>query len=75
MQRRRRGSIVDHVRMEPAEIEEAGAYDLEGLFIRLGAAIDEIGAKRVVIDTLEVLFGALRDHATLRSELRRLFAG
>jgi circadian clock protein KaiC len=65
--------IVDHVRIEAAEIEEAGAYDLEGLFIRLGAAIDEIGAKRVVIDTLEVLFGALRDHATLRSELRRLF--
>jgi circadian clock protein KaiC len=65
--------IVDHVRIEPAEIQEAGAYDLDGLFIRLGAAIDEVGAKRVVIDTLEVLFGALRDHATLRSELRRLF--
>ena len=65
--------VVDHVRVSAAEIQEAGAYDLDGLFIRLGAAIDEIGAKRVVIDTLEVLFGALRDHSTLRSELQRLF--
>ncbi len=64
---------LDHVRVRPSEIEETGAWDLEGLFIRLGALVDAIGAKRVVIDTLEVLFGALRDEATLRSELRRLF--
>ena len=71
--RARQQLAIDYVQVEPAQIEEAGAYDLEGLFIRLGAAIDAIGAKRVVIDSLEVLFGALHDQATLRSELRRLF--
>jgi circadian clock protein KaiC len=65
--------IVDHVRVEPAEIEEAGQYGLDGLMIRLEAAIAEIGAKRVVLDTLEVLFGALHDGSVLRAELRRLF--
>src|SRR6186713_2621916 len=48
-------------------------FDLEALFIRLGHAIDSIGAKRVAIDTLEVLFGGLADHNILRAELRRLF--
>src|SRR4051794_9165935 len=66
--------VIDHVRVEPAQIQQAGVYDLDGLFIRLGAAIDEVGAKRIVIDTLEVLFAALGDTAQLRSELRRLFA-
>jgi circadian clock protein KaiC len=65
--------IVDHVRVERSEIEETGEYDLEGLFIRLGHAIDSIGAKRVVLDTLETLFGGLSNAAILRSELRRLF--
>ena len=65
--------ILDYVRVERTEIEEAGEYDLEGLFIRLGLAIDTIGAKRVVIDTVEVLFGALPNHAILRAELQRLF--
>jgi circadian clock protein KaiC len=64
---------VDHVRIERAEIEESGEYDLEGLFVRLGHAIDTIGAKRVVLDTLEALFSGLTDTAILRSELRRLF--
>jgi circadian clock protein KaiC len=64
---------LDHVRVVRAEIEETGAWDLDGLFIRLGALVDEIGAKRIVIDTLEVLFGALDDQVTLRAELRRLF--
>ncbi|HET7490090.1 MAG TPA: circadian clock protein KaiC [Acidimicrobiales bacterium] len=66
--------VVDHVSVRGEYIAETGAYDLEGLFIRLGAAIDSIGAKRVAIDTLEVLFAALDDTATLRSEIRRLFA-
>ena len=66
--------LIDHVRIERAEIEQAGDYDLEGLFVRLGHAIDTIGAKRVVLDTVEALFGGLEDSATLRSELRRLFA-
>jgi circadian clock protein KaiC len=65
--------LIDHVRIERSEIEETGEYDLEGLFIRLGYAIDSIGARRVVLDTIEVLFGGLSDQMILRSELRRLF--
>jgi circadian clock protein KaiC len=65
---------IDHVRIERAEIEEAGEYDLEGLFVRLGHAIDTVGAKRVVLDTIEALFSGLSDTTVLRAELRRLFA-
>ncbi|MBC7936149.1 MAG: circadian clock protein KaiC [Rhizobacter sp.] len=64
---------VDHVRIERSEIEETGEYDLDGLFIRLGHAIDTIKAKRVVLDTIENLFSGLSDQAILRAELRRLF--
>jgi|ERR1043166_3343558 circadian clock protein KaiC len=64
---------LDHVHIERSEIEETGEYDLEGLFIRLGHAIDSIGAKRVVLDTLEALFAGIPNHAVLRAELRRLF--
>lgn len=64
---------VDHVYVERSEIEETGEYDLEGLFIRLGFAIDSVGAKRVVLDTLETLFSGLTNTAILRAELRRLF--
>src|SRR5579883_2216219 len=66
-------AVIDHVTVDKNEILEAGAYDLEGLFIRLGHAIDSIGAKRVVLDTIEVLFTGLDDQGILRSELRRLF--
>jgi circadian clock protein KaiC len=62
------------VRVERSEIEENGEYDLDGLFIRLGYAIDSIGARRVVLDTIESLFGGLSNTAILRAELRRLFA-
>lgn len=65
--------IIDHVRVERSEIEEAGEYDLDGLFIRLGHAIDTIKAKRVVLDTIESLFSGLDNTAILRAELRRLF--
>jgi circadian clock protein KaiC len=65
--------IVDHVRVERSEIEEAGEYDLDGLFIRLGHAIDSIKATRVVLDTIESLFAGLDNQAILRAELRRLF--
>jgi circadian clock protein KaiC len=65
--------IVDHVFIERSEIEETGEYDLEGLFLRLGHAIDQIGVKRVVLDTLEALFSALPNEAIIRAELRRLF--
>ena len=65
--------IIDHVRVERSEIEETGDYDLEGLFIRLGHAIDSIGARRVVLDTIEVLFSALSNQGILRAELQRLF--
>ncbi|MET0429444.1 MAG: circadian clock protein KaiC [Microvirga sp.] len=64
---------IDHVRVERGEIEESGEYDLDGLFIRLAYAVDTIGAKRVVLDTIETLFAGLTDAAILRSELRRLF--
>jgi len=64
---------LDHVHIERSEIEETGEYDLEGLFIRLSHAIESIGAKRVVLDTVEALFAGLPNHAILRAELRRLF--
>ena len=64
---------VDHVYIERSEIEETGEYDLEGLFIRLDHAINSIGAKRVVLDTIENLFSGLSNDGILRSELRRLF--
>jgi len=65
--------LIDYVHIDPSEIEETGDYDLEGLFIRLGCAIDTIGAKRVVLDTIEVLFSGFKNDAILRAELRRLF--
>jgi circadian clock protein KaiC len=65
--------VLDHVVIERSQIEETGEYDLDGLFIRLGHAIDSIGAKRVVLDTVEALFAGLSNHAALRAELRRLF--
>ena len=64
---------LEHIHIEPSEMQETGEYDLEGLFIRLGYAIDTIGAKRVVLDTIETLFGGLSNQALLRAELRRLF--
>ncbi len=64
---------IDHVRIERSEIHEAGDYDLEGLFVRLGHAIDSIKAQRVVLDTIEALFGGFDNQGVLRAELRRLF--
>ncbi|MFO7965480.1 MAG: circadian clock protein KaiC [Desulfobacterales bacterium] len=64
---------LDYIHIERSEIEETGEYDLEGLFIRLGHAIDAIGAKRVVLDTLEALFSGFVGDFILRAELRRLF--
>src|SRR5687767_3590594 len=64
---------VDHVHVERSEIQETGEYDLQGLFIRLELAIDSVGARRVVLDTIENLFGGLDNTAILRAELRRLF--
>jgi circadian clock protein KaiC len=70
----RQGKIViDQVVVDRAEVEEAGAFDLEGLFVRIGYAVDKIGAKRVVLDTVESLFSALPNPLAIRSELRRLF--
>ena len=70
---RRKKLAMDHVRIERSEIEETGEYDLEGLFVRLGSAIDAVGAKRVALDTIEALFAGLPNEAILRAELRRLF--
>ena len=69
----RRRLLLDHVHLERGEVTEAGEYDLEGLFIRLGHAIDSIHAKRVVLDTIEMLFSGLTDRLTVRAELARLF--
>lgn len=65
--------VLDHVNVTASEMVEAGDWDLEALFIRLGAAIDSVGATRVVIDTIETLFGAFTDTGRLRAELQRLF--
>src|SRR5580692_2378128 len=70
---RQKKLVLDFVRVEKSEIEETGEYDLEGLFIRLNAAIESIGAKRVVLDTIEALFSGLQNEGLLRAELRRLF--
>jgi circadian clock protein KaiC len=70
---RRKKIVLDHVYIERSEILETGEYDLEGLFVRLNHAIDSIGARRVVLDTLEALFAGLPNEAILRAELRRLF--
>jgi circadian clock protein KaiC len=70
---RRKKILIDYVHVERSEVQESGEYDLEGLFVRLGHAIDAIGAKRVVLDTLEALFASLPNEAILRAELRRLF--
>jgi circadian clock protein KaiC len=69
----RRQLVLDYVRLERSELLESGEYDLEGLFIRLGHAIDSIGAKRVVLDTIELLFAGLSDRFVVRAELARLF--
>jgi circadian clock protein KaiC len=69
----RKKLVLDYVHIERKEIEETGEYDLEGLFIRLAHAIESIGAKRVVLDTIESLFAGLPNQMILRSELRRLF--
>lgn len=69
----RKRLVMDYVHLEPAEIQETGAYDLEGLFIRLQYAVDKIGAKRVVLDTLEAVFTGFSNQGLLRAEIRRLF--
>jgi circadian clock protein KaiC len=65
--------LIEHIAVDPAELAEIGDYDLEGLFLRLEFAIDQIGAKRVVLDTIESLFSAFTNPAILRAEIRRLF--
>jgi circadian clock protein KaiC len=65
---------LDHVQLDRSQIEEAGEYDLEGLFVRLGYAIDAISAQRVLLDTIEALFAGLSNTGILRAELSRLFS-
>jgi circadian clock protein KaiC len=69
----RKKLVIDYVKIEPAEIEETGSYDLEGLFVRLQYAVDSVGAKRVVLDTLEAVFSGFANAGILRAEIRRLF--
>jgi len=65
--------VIDNVQVDPHEIAETGEYDLEGLFIRLRHAIETVGARRVVLDTIETLFSGFANEGLLRSEIRRLF--
>src|SRR5258708_28313576 len=65
--------VLEYVRIEPAEIQETGEYDLEGLFIRLQHAVKSVGAKRVVLDTVEAIFSGFSNTGMLRGEIRRLF--
>jgi circadian clock protein KaiC len=69
----RKKLVMDYVKIEPAEIQETGSYDLEGLFVRLQYAVESIGAKRVVLDTLEAIFSGFANAGMLRAEIRRLF--
>lgn len=64
---------IEHIEIDPAEVAEIGDYDLEALFLRLEFAVDQIGAKRIVLDTIESLFSAFSNPAILRAEIRRLF--
>jgi circadian clock protein KaiC len=70
---KRKKLAMDYVFIDRSEIEETGEYDLEGLFVRLGSAIDSVGAKRVALDTIEALFSGFTNESILRAELRRLF--
>jgi circadian clock protein KaiC len=65
---------LEHIHVERGEIEQNGEYDLKGLFVRIHHAIESIGAKRVVLDTIESLFSALPNPTAVRTELRRLFS-
>ncbi len=65
--------FLDYISVDPSEIQETGDYDLEGLFIRLQNAVETVGAKRVMFDTLEALFSCFSNPAILRAEFRRLF--
>lgn len=65
--------VIDYLHLDQHEIHETGDFDLDGLFCRLELAVDAIGAKRVAIDTIEILFSAFENHAVIRSELQRLF--
>jgi circadian clock protein KaiC len=65
--------FLDYVRIEPSEIQETGEYDLEGLFVRLQNAVESVGAKRVVLDTVEAIFSGFANQGMLRAEIRRLF--
>ena len=69
----RKKVLTDYVYIERSEFEETGTYDLEGLFVRLGHAIDQVKARRVVLDSIEALFAGIPDDGILRAEIRRLF--
>ncbi len=69
----RKKLAIDHIYLERSLIEESGEYDLEALFVRLGHAVDSVGAKRVLLDSVEALFAGLENQSVLRAELRRMF--
>jgi circadian clock protein KaiC len=70
---RQKKLVIDYVHVDRKQIEETGEYDLEALFIRLRHAIDQVKARRILLDTLEVLFSGFKEEAVIRAELRRIF--
>ncbi|WP_240236172.1 circadian clock protein KaiC [Nocardioides sp. CFH 31398] len=64
--------VVDSAAGDLDDLVQSGAFDLEGLLLRLAAAIDAVGARRVVLDTVETLFSTLPDETTVRREFARL---
>jgi circadian clock protein KaiC len=65
--------FVEYVRIQKSQIQATGEYDLDGLFIRVADAVRRVGARRIVLDTIEALFSELPNPSLLRSEIRRLF--
>jgi circadian clock protein KaiC len=68
----RKKIVLENVVLERKDIQE-NDFNLEGIFVRLEYAIDSIGAKRVVLDSLESLFAGITDIGILRLEIKRLF--
>ena len=62
---------IDYVEIERKQIEETGEYSLDGLFVRLKQAIDAVKARRVLLDTAELLFLGLKNEGIVRSEDRK----
>lgn len=60
---------------QPApDLVQSGTFDLTGMLAALGAKSNEIGAKRIVFDALDIVLALLPDPAAQRREIYRLHA-